>query len=126
MLRPRTLLFLVGFAALLAAGFLLSNPAKASAATVTALVSTSTTANASAYTSGAFTPTAGQLLVAFVVTSGMNDPGAASDTQNLGLSLATSTSMGSGANMLYVYIAQRLAKATSTKVGFAASQGGPA
>jgi hypothetical protein len=116
MLRPRTFLLLAGSAAVLAAAFLSAAPATASAATVTALITTTSTANAATYASGAFTPAKGDLLVAFVVVSGSNDTGAMSDTQDLGFALATSTTMGAGANTLYVFVAQRFATSSSMTV----------
>lgn len=80
------------------------------------------TTNASAYTSSAFTPAAGDLLIALLTISG-NTTGHVTDTQNLGWDLVASVLSASSVNTTYVFISQRFAAASSMTITFTSTSG---
>lgn len=87
-------------------------------------VSTPSTSNASSYASGAFTPAAGDLLIAFVVATGTVHPTSAAamtDSQSLGWDLLAATTFNGGADSLFVFAARKPAAASSMTVTFACS-----
>jgi hypothetical protein len=88
------------------------------AATVTDSGTKSDTAQATSYTSNAFTPAAGDLLVVFVAASGTGDPGTMTDSQGLGFTKIASTGYFSNANTVYVFVSNSFASASSMTVTF--------
>ena len=87
-------------------------------AAITHAVATASTTNAESYTSGSFTPAAGDLLVALVTTTGSVEPVGLSDTQALGWTLVATANKSLTADSLYLYVASALAAASSTTVTF--------
>lgn len=86
-----------------------------------------TTTNAASYTSGAFTPVAGNLLVAFVAASGSTGASPTlTDTQNIGWTLISSAVKAVSADTLYLFVSNRSCAASSTTVTFGTSGGGTA
>ena len=82
-------------------------------------VATASTANATAYASGAFSPTAGQVLVALVIASGTQALDATmSDSQALGWTLVASVAFNGDTDRGYVFIAEAAAAAASMTVTF--------
>lgn len=90
----------------------------AHAATVTHRVATASTANATSYASGSFTPAAGDLLVAFVVASGTVATGTMTDSQSLGFTKVTSALKASSADTVYAFVSNNTAAASSMTVTF--------
>jgi hypothetical protein len=98
-------------------------------ATVTDALTTATasTTDASSYTSGSFTPGAGNLLVAFVcVTGATGSAPSLTDSQSIGWTQITSAIKASSADTAYVFIANRTAAASSMTVTFNTSGGATA
>lgn len=87
-------------------------------AVVTHAIATPSTTNASSYASGAFTPAAGDLLVAFVVASGTIAAGSMTDSQGLGWTKIAQSFKGGGVDSLYLFISNALAAASSMMVTF--------
>src|SRR3990172_9965714 len=82
-------------------------------------VANASTANATPYASGAFSPTAGQVLVALVIASGMQALDATmSDSQALGWTLVASVAFNGDTDRGYVFIAEAAAAAASMTVTF--------
>lgn len=98
--------------------FLLSVSITAHAATVTHRVATASTSNATSYASGSFTPAAGDLLVAFVVTSGTVATGTMTDSQSLGFTKITSALKNASADTVYAFVSNSQAAASSMTVTF--------
>jgi len=99
--------------------FLLAGLAgSADAATTFHAISTASTSNATSYASGAFTPAANDLLVAFVTASGTIATGTMTDSQNLGFVKVTSALKNSSADTIYLFVAKNLANAKSMTVTF--------
>ena len=92
--------------------------ATAQAAAVTHAVTTTSTANTTSYASGAFTPAANDLLVAFVVASATTATGTMTDSQGLGFTKVTSRVYNSSAETIYLFVANNLAAASSMTVTF--------
>lgn len=90
----------------------------ASGATTTQGVSTVNTANTSSYASGAFTPVAGDLLVAFVVASATIATGTMTDSQALGFTKVTSGVYFTNVSTIYMFVSNNTAAATSMTVTF--------
>lgn len=88
------------------------------AITVTHAVATASTANAATYTSGSFTPVAGDLLVVFVTSSGTVGAGTMTDTQSLGWTKITSAVKNTSADTIYCFVANAPAAAVATTVTF--------
>jgi hypothetical protein len=86
-------------------------------ATVAHLVATTSSSNTTSYASGAFTPTAGDLLVAFVTSSGTVGFPVLDDSQGLGFTLIQRTTQAAG-NTMYLFVANTLAAASSMTVTF--------
>lgn len=95
-------------------------------AAVTHLLATSTSANATLYSTNAFTPAASSLLFAFVAASGTvaATPYLEISTQNWRrFTLVTSAQWGTGANTLYAFIANgAVSSASAVKAFFNCSQ----
>ena len=95
-------------------------------AAITHLLATSTTANASLYSTNTFTPAASSLLVAFVAASGTvaATPFLEISTQNWKrFTLVTSAQWGTGANSLYAFVANgAVSTASAIKAFFDCSQ----
>lgn len=87
-------------------------------AAVTHRVTTASTANATSYASGAFTPASGDLLVALVVTSGTDNAGDMSDSQSLGFDLVAATLKNTSADQVLVFVARATAAASSMTVTY--------
>ncbi len=100
-------------------GLLLLCAASTRAAAVTHRVSTATTtACNTTSTSGAFTPAAGDLLVAFVHASDTVAVGSMTDSQNLGWDKIASALNKTSLDTTYLFISRGLAAATSMTVTF--------
>jgi hypothetical protein len=87
-------------------------------ATVTAAVSAANTGNNAALTTTSFTPTAGDLLVAFAVVSGQASGGTFTDSQSLGWDTLTTALKSSSGDSLVFAVARNLAAASGTTVTF--------
>lgn len=87
-------------------------------ASVTHRNSTASTANASSYASGSFTPAAGELLGVFVTTSATIAGGTMIDSQGLGFSLVCKALKATSLDTLYFFVANKLAAASSMTVTF--------
>ena len=87
-------------------------------ATVTHAISTASTAGGTSYASGAFTPAADDLLVAFVFATSTVATGTMTDSQSLGFTKVTSAVKGGTAHTLYAFVANALAAASSMTVTF--------
>jgi len=87
-------------------------------ATITHRVTTASTANANSYASGAFTPAAGDLLVAFVVTSGTDNSGQMTDSQSLGWDLVAATLKNTSADQVLMFVSRATAAASSMTVTY--------
>jgi hypothetical protein len=81
-------------------------------------IATTSGANASTYTSGAFTPAANDLLVVFVTAKATTDVATLSDSQGGTYSLIASGVKASGGDTFYVFVADQLASAVSMTVTF--------
>lgn len=92
--------------------------APASAATVTHRIATASTSNVTSYASGAFTPAAGDLLIAFVVASGTVATGTMTDSQSLGFTKVTSALKASSVDTVYAFVSNNLAANSSMTVTF--------
>jgi hypothetical protein len=92
--------------------------ASANAATVTHRVSTASTANASSYASGAFTPAASDLLVVFVFASDTVAAGGMTDSQTLGWDKITSGLVRTSLDTMYVFVSRATTAASSMTVTF--------
>jgi hypothetical protein len=88
------------------------------AVTVTHAIATASTTNAATYTSGSFTPVAGDLLVVFVTSSGTVGAGTMTDTQSLGWTKITSAVKNTSADTIYCFVANAPAAAVATTVTF--------
>lgn len=88
------------------------------ASTVTHRISTASTTGGTSLVSGAFTPAAGELLIAFVTASGTTGTGSMTDAQNLGWSLITSVLKNSSADTIYAFVSNHTAAASSMTVTF--------
>jgi hypothetical protein len=87
--------------------------------TVTHRVTTSSTTNATSYVSGAFTPAAGDLLVAMVMATGDADFGVMSDSQTLGWDRVCNPGLtNASADRLLVFVSQKTAANSSMTVTF--------
>lgn len=86
------------------------------AATVTHLVTTASTANASTYASGSFTPTAGDVLVSFAVITGSAINCKMTDSLGVGFGLAAQALKASSVDSLFLFVANKKATATSMTV----------
>jgi len=86
--------------------------------TCTHRVSTPSTANATSYTSGSFTPAAGELLVAFVNASGTTAAGSMTDSQGLNFTRIISAAYGGNASTVYCFVSNATASASSMTVTF--------
>ncbi len=92
-------------------------------ATTTHRVSTPSTSNVTSYASGAFTPTANDLLFAWVVVTGSRDDSGAglaklTDSQGLGWVKVERCHKVTSADTLYLFVACTLAAASSMTVTF--------
>lgn len=91
-------------------------------AAVTHGVSTASTSNTTAYTSGSFTPAASDLLIVFVMASGTNDAGGMTDSQGLGFTRIDPTNgppvKNSSADTSYLFVANALAANSAMTVTF--------
>lgn len=85
---------------------------------VTHRIATAATTNVKTYTSGSFTPAAGDLLVAFVTATGMISPGILTDTQNLGWDLVATALKATSADTVYTFISKKLAANSAMTVTF--------
>lgn len=82
-------------------------------ATVTNAVTTASTANVTTYASGAFTPTAGDLLLVFATVSGTAAAGSMTASANgITFTKVTDAALGGGAHMLYCFVANQLVGAS--------------
>jgi hypothetical protein len=90
--------------------------ASASGATVTHRVSTAVTTNATSYTSGAFTPTANDLIGVFATVTGQVNACRMTDTQSLGMTMVRRATKASSVDTAYLFVAKALAAASSTTV----------
>lgn len=100
---------------------LLLFPAWVQAATVTHAVATASTTDATSYVSGAFTPAAGDLLVAFVVANATVAAGTMTDSQALGFTKNTSAIYDDGGGVtatIYLFVSNATAAASSMTVTF--------
>lgn len=88
------------------------------AATVTHRIATASTSNVTSYASGAFTPAAGDLLVAFVVASGTVATGTMTDSQSLGFTKITSALKATSVDTVYAFVSNNLAANSSMTVTF--------
>jgi len=86
--------------------------------TTTFAINTASTSNATSYASGSFTPAANDLLVVFVVASGTTSQGAMTDSQSLGWYLAGTSVYTASGNTIYMFVAEKLAAASSMTVTF--------
>lgn len=101
--------------------FLLLIPSLAQAAAVTHAVATASTTDATSYASGAFTPVAGDLLVAFVVANATVAAGSMTDSQALGFTKITSAVYDDGSGTtatIYLFVSNATAAASSMTVTF--------
>jgi len=97
----------------------LALPARLWAAATTHAVATASTSNATSYASGAFTPAANDLLIAFVVASGTVATGTM--TSSVGgqtFTKITSFAYSASANTVYAFVSDQLVSATSQTVTF--------
>ena len=101
---------------ILASLFLLA--ASAEAATVTHRVSTASTTDGTSFASDAFTPAAGDVLVAFVTATGTVAAGSMTDSQNLGWDKITSALKASSADTLYLFVSRGTTANSSMTVTF--------
>jgi hypothetical protein len=113
----KALNFLINRVGLCAIWLLLAFSA-GNAATVTHRIGTASTANATSYASGSFTPAAGDLLIAFVVASGTTATGTMTDSQGLGFTKITSALKSSSADTVYSFVSNNTAAASSMTVTF--------
>lgn len=81
-------------------------------------IATPSTAGATSYASGAFTPAAGTLLVAFVLGAATVATGTMTDSQSLGFTKVNSALFGTNANTLYCFVSNALAANASMTVTF--------
>lgn len=88
------------------------------AAVVTHGIMASSTAAATSYATGSFTPAAGDLLVAFVYGSATVAAGTMTDSQGLGFTKVTSAVKSGSGDTGYLFIANNLAAASSMTVTF--------
>jgi hypothetical protein len=91
--------------------------------TITHAVSTGSTSNASSYTSGSFTPAAGDMLVVFVTASGTTARGTMTDSQGTAYANPVNVLYNSSANQVYLFVSQTSVAGTSTTVTFSLSSG---
>jgi hypothetical protein len=90
-------------------------------ATVTLGIQTVSTSNTNSYASGSFTPALNDLLVVVVNASGSvhtSAPGSITDSQGLGFTKLTSGGYNSGADSIWVFVANKLAANSSMTVTF--------
>ena len=82
-------------------------------------VSTPSTSNATSYVSGAFTPVANDLLVVFVAATATVAAGTMTGTGGVGfINTGILATWNTGANTIYVFVADALAAASSQTVTF--------
>jgi hypothetical protein len=96
----------------------------ANGAAVTHAITTKSTSDGTSYTSGSFTPAANDLIVVTVYASGTaiaNSPGTMTDSQALGFTRVTSAG---GGPTVYVFVANKLAAASSMTVTFGSTGDG--
>lgn len=89
--------------------------------TITLGVQTGSTSNTNSYTSGSFTPAAGDLLYAIVHATGTvvgSAPGTMTDSQGLTFTRMANAAWGGGGNGMYLFRANALAAASSMTVTF--------
>lgn len=83
-------------------------------AAVTHAVATASAANANTYTTGAFTPAAGDLLVVFAYAASTIDVGAVTNSDGLTFTkIASITTNNEGTETIYCFVADQLANAVS-------------
>jgi len=87
-------------------------------AAVVAGVATAHVADQASYVSGSFTPADGDLLVAFVTTSGKAVAGSLSDSQSLGWTAITSALKNTSADICEAFVSNRKAAASSMTVTY--------
>lgn len=87
-------------------------------ATTTHAVATASTANVTSYASGAFTPAASDLLVAFVVATTTVAAGSMTNSAGLTFTKITTALKGTSADTLYMFVADSLAAASSQTCTF--------
>lgn len=87
-------------------------------AAITHAVASASTTQAESYTTGSFSPSAGDLLVVLVTTTDSVEPVGLTDTQTLGWTLVATATKSLTADSLYLYVADATASASSMTVTF--------
>lgn len=87
-------------------------------AAVTHRNATADTSNVTSYPSGSFTPALNELLVVFVIAAATVAAGSMTDSQSLGFTKITSGVFNTGADTMYLFIANNLAAASAMTVTF--------
>jgi hypothetical protein len=91
--------------------------------TITHAVSTASTTDSSSYSSGTFTPAAGDMLVVFVIASGTTARGTMTDSNGVSYANPVNAPYNSSTNQVYLFVSRTSVAGTSTSVTFTLSSG---